>query len=390
MPEQWSDLGSENSSGTVGNGSWSPNGLETEGAGEAVTAAATAEAGDAAEATEAERTEAAGAEAAEGASEALETGIAEQGEVAVATAESSSPEAAASTEPAPEVATGAVAESSANQDHSPAFLAELAKAMQATAAAERVRIGEDTERRRLESIDRIRARQAEEADRMRDLASEERRAIDVWAEGEMERIRLERERREAALNEDLETSLTQHGSKIDQEIERVEAAIAAYRTEVDTFFAGLDRETDVVQIARQATRRPMFPALDTVVAVEETATESSPAAIAEEPGQGSEPGDSGPAASPTPLVAVMDSEPSSESPGEPWAPPARVDALAEDATGEATGEVATSQDDEAVPVATATAAPESSSSIFQSVPVLRPMSWLRRDPNSGDRPTPED
>jgi len=390
MPEQWSELGAENSSGTVGNGSWSPNGLEPEAGGEAVTAMETAEEGAAAETAEvgvaAETTET--TETAEAAPQALDTASAEHGEAAVATAESSPAEAAASIQPAPDVASEAVAESSAPEDHSPAFLAELAKAMQATAAAERVRIGEDTERRRLEYIDRIRARQAEEADRMRDLASEERRAIDAWAEGEMERIRLERERREAALNDDLETSLTQHGSKIDQEIERVEAAIAAYRTEIDAFFAGLDRETDVVQIARQATRRPMFPALDTVV-VEETSTESPSAAVAEGPGQDPGPGEVGPARGATPLVAVMDSEPSSESPGEPWAPPAH-DAAADDTTGEASAEAAKSQDDEAVPVASATAAPESSSSIFQSVPVLRPMSWLRRDPNSGDRPTPED
>lgn len=223
---------------------------------------------------------------------------------------------------------------------------------------------------------------------MRDLASDERRAIDAWAEGEMERIRLERERREAALNEDLETSLTQHASKIDQEIERVEAAIAAYRTEVDAFFAGLDRETDVVQIARQATRRPMLPALDGIVAnglgaIEAPAEPAAP--IAEAPAPSSGPDDSGPAMEDQPLVAVMDPEPSSESPSEPWAPPASVEAVAEDATAEA----APPNEEEAAPVAAATAAPENSSSIFQSVPVLRPMSWLRRDPNSSDRP-PED
>lgn len=381
MPEQWSELGSENPSGIVGNGSWSPSGLEPEAGNEVETGTATTEVGSAAETAEP-------AETADSVPMATDPASAEQGEAMVATGESPSSEAGASTEAAPDVATEAVAASAAPGDHSPAFLAELAKAMQAAAAAERLRVHEETERRRLEYIDRIRARQAEEADRMRDLASDERRAIDAWAEGEMERIRLERERREAALNEDLETSLTQHASKIDQEIERVEAAIAAYRTEVDAFFAGLDRETDVVQIARQATRRPMLPALDGIVAnglgaIEAPAEPAAPIAEAAAPSSG--PDDSGPAMEDQPLVAVMDPEPSSESPSEPWAPPSNVEAAVDDATGESS----LLQDEEAAPVTTATAAPENSSSIFQSVPVLRPMSWLRRDPNSSDRP-PED
>ena len=50
------------------------------------------------------------------------------------------------------------------------FLAELAKAMQTTAAAEQARNAEETEQRRQSHIDAIRAREAIEAEELRELA----------------------------------------------------------------------------------------------------------------------------------------------------------------------------------------------------------------------------
>jgi hypothetical protein len=164
-----------------------------------------------------------------------------------------------------------------DQDVSHSFLSELARAMQATAGQERDRAVADTERRRTARIDEIRARETAEADRMRELAAEDQTGIDSWAETEVARIKAEQERRSEALRADLETSLGQHRELIAQEIQRVETAVAGYRTEVETFFDALERETDPVAIAQLATSRPVFPSLDTVplVAEEPVASEGS-------------------------------------------------------------------------------------------------------------------
>ncbi len=77
-------------------------------------------------------------------------------------------------------------------------------------------------------------------------------------------IHLERERRATAVREDLAASLAEHGSKIDKEIEGIDAAIATYRAEVSAYFENLDRETDPILIAQKAALRPAFPALDAV------------------------------------------------------------------------------------------------------------------------------
>jgi len=63
---------------------------------------------------------------------------------------------------------------------------------------------------------------------------------------------------------DLETSLAEHRSTIDREIESADATIAAHRTALDAFFASLRHQTDPVAIAQHAIRRPRFPAFDTM------------------------------------------------------------------------------------------------------------------------------
>jgi hypothetical protein len=224
-------------------------------------------------------------------------GIAEQAELpdsAVAADEDTLPEVAAEAtdavgdEPAADGAESAQSEPA--PDDGTAFLAELARAMQATAGVERKRLEEDTERRRETHLESIRVRRESEATTMRDLAAEDLKAIDEWAEAERQRIDKEREGRAAALQEDLETSLTEHGAKIDREIESVDAAIVAYRTEVDSYFAALDQETDPVEIARHAGQRPTFPDLDAVSAAElvtpETNAEGAAVGVMDPAGSG--------------------------------------------------------------------------------------------------------
>jgi hypothetical protein len=286
---------------------------------------------------------------------------------------------------------------SAADDDGSVFLHELVRAMQTAAGAERTRIAEETERRRQAQIDRVRARQTSEADRMRELARDDKAAIDEWADGETKRIDLERERRATALQEDLETSLAEHSAGIDKEIEGVDAAIAAYTAEVDAFFQDLERETDPILIAQQAARRPAFPELDTIGDV--AAAEAAPVAEVVADGEATEAVDAETDAvvadaTEAPVVGVMDPDGATE-PAESWAaasewtPEPESDAVSAEAERD-DGAVATETAEEAEPVAVSASANAGGSSLFESVSVLRPMGWLRRDSNGADSSSHEE
>jgi hypothetical protein len=300
-------------------------------------------------------------------------------------------QAEASVEAVAEVsaAAPAVADAAPASSKAPAFLTELVRAMHATIDAERERAAEETERRREEHVAAIHARRDAETERMRELADEDLNAVDAWAETERERIQAERDRRAAAVRADLELSLTEHKSQFDREIDAVDEAVSAYRADVDAFFADLDRETDPVAIAQHATRRPEFPTLEAIAqrvaaTSPETATpevasaEGAPIEVASPEAAAAEVA-SGEAASPevasfevaTPAVGVMD--PQAAAPAEPWA-------------GWDTGAGASAAMPEAVEsVAVAPAAREpQSGSVLQSLPISRPMAWLRRDRDQGD------
>lgn len=153
-------------------------------------------------------------------------------------------------------------EASTADETSPDFLARLADAMRQTADAERARIGEEIDRRRAEHLAAIGTRRESEVARMRELASDDRKSIELWASQERQRIQKERDERLAAVEADLATSLDEHGKTVDAEIEGVESAISAHRAEVDSFFASLGSESDPVRIAQLAGQRPTFPDLE--------------------------------------------------------------------------------------------------------------------------------
>ena len=283
-------------------------------------------------------------------------------------------EADASVEAEAEVGTPTAGDAtgSASSDHAPAgdgaeFLAALTQAMQATAGAERARVVEDIENRRQAHLAGIHARRETEANKIRELADDDRKTIDSWAETERERIKVEHERRTQVLNQDLETSLAEHSSKIDREIEGVEAAITAYRAEVETFFTSLEGETDPVAIAQHAGRRPVFPSLEAPASPAPEATGASYA-----------PADA-------PAAGVMD--PSSKArtvePWPSWNGLSEPPQLAEVPAADATGGSGDSQEAEPVPVA-ANVDDSGATPMVQSMPVSRPMSWLRRDRDSGE------
>ncbi|MFL5725174.1 MAG: hypothetical protein ACJ77F_02450 [Chloroflexota bacterium] len=228
-------------------------------------------------------------------------------------------------------------------DDGAAFLAKLASSMQATAGIERKRLEEDAERRRAAHVEGIGARRESEAARMRELAAEDLKGIDDWAEAERQRIGQERDDRAAALQQDLDTSLAEHGARIEREIAAVEAAIVSYRADVNGFFTRLDQEEDPVELARQARLRPHFPDLDAVSAVE---SESSAEAAAP--------------------VGVMDADAAAD-PDSAWS---RWNASAV-APVDATGTPAP-QGSEGIPTEAIGEAARPTGSLLQSVPTYRP------------------
>ena len=144
------------------------------------------------------------------------------------------------------------------------FLDDLAKAMRTTASAQQTRDAELTDQRRQSHLDAIRAREALEAEELRELAKEDVKGIDAWSDGEIKRIKLERERRIASRREQLQVRLEEHRLVVASEVDAVESAISAYRVETERFFDRLGSQTDPVEIARQAGTRPPFPDLDQI------------------------------------------------------------------------------------------------------------------------------
>jgi hypothetical protein len=254
-------------------------------------------------------------------------------------------------------------------DDGSGFLAELARAMQATAAVERGRVLDDAERRREAHIAGIHARRTSEADRMRELADEDTKEIAAWAEAERERIQVEQERRAAAVRQDLETSLGEHAAGIDREIEAVETVIATYRADVHAFFRGLERETDPVQIAQHAGRRPSFPDLEAVGAA------AGSSAIAERSSSDE-----------ATAVGVMDPEaiPAVRWPSEVQPSQSAEGAEPAEAVGAPDATPVADEAREPVAIATTSSNQERSGGLLRSTPSSRPMGWLRRDSHSNN------
>jgi hypothetical protein len=237
------------------------------------------------------------------------------------------------------------------------FLAELAKAMQTTAQAEQTRNAEETEQRRQSHIDAIRAREAIEAEELRELAKEDVKGIDAWSDGEIKRIKLERERRIAARREQLQVRLEEHRTVVGREVEAVEASVGAYRADIAEYFRRLESETDPVAIARYAGTRPPFPDLTKIGPGDVPGTtESRPV--------GAEPQAAPPPAQAAPeVIEATEVEPAAEAVAEPQDADTTQDeeligVMGSEGTGESADQstdhddaVATDQSDETVPVA---------------------------------------
>jgi len=148
-----------------------------------------------------------------------------------------------------------------------AFRDELARAMQAAAERERLRIEASVGDDASAHVQKVRARAAAEAGELKRLAEDDVTGIRGWAKTEIERIRGEADGQIGDRRERLELHLVQHGTIIDGEIDRVSEAVEGYRHELEVFFARLAAERDPSEIARLADTVPAPPDFELIRAI---------------------------------------------------------------------------------------------------------------------------
>jgi F0F1-type ATP synthase membrane subunit b/b' len=192
----------------------------------------------------------------------------------------------AATKAAPPAPPAPIASATASGRKPSKFLADLTKAMQAAAGAERE---ETLELFRLEAksvVETIHARSATEADELRKRADDDVASIREWSKQEIARIREETDRRISARKTDLTDEIDDHAARIEREIERVHALVGEYEGQMEAFFEALLAETDPTRFAALAASMPEPPAFDSSAAAPPNA---AAAASTPEPATGPEP-----------------------------------------------------------------------------------------------------
>ena len=158
------------------------------------------------------------------------------------------------------------AESNSRPRRATKFMADLSRAM--LAAAENAR-AETMARFEVEAkgvVETIHATATDEAADLRRKADDDVAAIREWSKAEIARIREETEGRIAARKSGLDGEMEQHAATIESRIERVTAVVAAFETQMQSFFERLNAEEDPTRIATMAETMPDPPSLADVAA----------------------------------------------------------------------------------------------------------------------------
>ncbi len=142
------------------------------------------------------------------------------------------------------------------------FLADLTKAMQATAEAARDETLERFTADAKAATERVQAEAAEEITELRRSADEDVAAIREWSKGEIARIREETETRINARKSYLEGELEEHASVIEHRVELISGSVATFETEMAAFCERLFAEGDPATFAAMAEQLPEPPSLN--------------------------------------------------------------------------------------------------------------------------------
>ena len=165
------------------------------------------------------------------------------------------------------------------------FLAELTKAMQLAAQAERDETLAQYRAEATSFIEQLHARSSEQAAECRRRADDDLAAIRDWSKAEIARIREETERRMSDRKAGLEEELAAHAARIERAMARIQARVEAYEREMDAFFERLQALEDPTTFAALAASLPESPPFDVDLATDELAADELviPATVAAEP-----------------------------------------------------------------------------------------------------------
>ena len=145
------------------------------------------------------------------------------------------------------------------------FVAELARAARAAARAQHEALAARLDAVTASELERIRSRGGAEAKELREQAERDIAGVRAWARIETRRIKDEADKRVAERRRRLDAQVAEQGGAIDDEADRLQAAIAEYRASVEAFFTLLDEETDPTEFARLASQLPRMPNFQALV-----------------------------------------------------------------------------------------------------------------------------
>lgn len=153
-----------------------------------------------------------------------------------------------------------------------------------------------------EAIERMKARAADEAQQLRERADLDVAGIADWVRAEIERIEAEGRSKTDARRTQLTDQLAAHDRQSESRMEAVRSRVAAYETQLATFFAELDAISDPAVFGTAAKRMPRPPALDvpgeppSAVSPASTTTATTTTPVAETPTEVPAASDAAPAA----------------------------------------------------------------------------------------------
>jgi len=129
------------------------------------------------------------------------------------------------------------------------YLADLTKAMQATAESARAQTLGQAQADAKAQIEEIHSSSATDASELRKRADDDVAGIREWSKAEIARVRDETERRIAGRKGELEGQLERHAGVIEHEIERVQGQLATFEAEMERFYEHLLGEQDPTRFA---------------------------------------------------------------------------------------------------------------------------------------------
>lgn len=142
------------------------------------------------------------------------------------------------------------------------FMADLTKAMQAAAEAARADSLERFAAEAKAHVESIHASTADESTELRKKADDDIASIREWSKQEIARIREETDERVTHRKDVLERELEAHAAAIETRIERVQARVASFESEMASFFERLLGEDDPTRFAAMAETLPEPPPFD--------------------------------------------------------------------------------------------------------------------------------